>query len=126
MSVSNRRARLPALLALLCVALPLQATTVRPLNIVDLIDHSETIVAGRVEQVTDGFTPAGMPFTEVTIRVVDRFRGAEGETYTFRQFGLAGPAPCQTARSISAAGPKAGRSGTSARRACCSSTRKRA
>ena len=91
MPVSHRRARLPALLALLCVALPIQATTVQPLNIVDLIDHSETIVAGRVEHVTDGFTPAGMPYTEVTIRVVDRFRGAEGETYTFRQFGLAQP-----------------------------------
>ena len=91
MSVSSRRARVPALLVLLCVVMPLQATTVRQLNIIELIDHSETIVAGRVEQVTDGFTPAGMPYTEVTIRVVDRFRGAEGETYTFRQFGLAGP-----------------------------------
>jgi hypothetical protein len=83
--------RLAALLALLYVACPAQATTVRPMNIVDLIDYSETIVAGTVEQVTDGFAANGMPYTEVTVRVLDRFRGADGDTYTFRQFGLSAP-----------------------------------
>lgn len=83
--------RLAALLALLYVAMPIQATTVRPMNVVDLIDHSETIVAGRVEKVTDGFATNGMPYTEVTIRVIDRFRGATGPNYTFRQFGLTKP-----------------------------------
>lgn len=68
-----------------------QATTVRPMNIVDLIDNSATIVAGRVDKVTDGFTAAGMPYTEVTVQVFDRFRGASGSTYTFRQFGLSAP-----------------------------------
>lgn len=67
------------------------ATTVRPMNIVDLIDNSATIVAGRVDKVTDGFTAAGMPYTEVTVHVLDRFRGASGSTYTFRQFGLSAP-----------------------------------
>ena len=84
------RGRLAALLALLYVAMPTQATTVRPMNIVDLIDHSETIVAGRVEKVTDGFAANGMPYTEVTIRVIDHYRGATGADYTFRQFGLTG------------------------------------
>jgi hypothetical protein len=68
-----------------------QATTVKPMNIVDLIDNSATIVAGRVEKVTDGFTAAGLPYTEVTVRVLDRYRGAAGENYTFRQFGLSAP-----------------------------------
>ena len=80
-----------SLLALPWLASPSQATTVRPMNIVDLIDNSETIVAGRVEKVTDGFTANGMPYTEITVRVLDRIRGAQGSTYTFRQFGLTGP-----------------------------------
>ena len=85
------KARLVALLAAAYVATPGHATTVRPMNIVDLVDYSETIVAGRVENVTDGFAPNGLPYTEVTLRVIDRYRGAAGETYTFRQFGLTGP-----------------------------------
>jgi hypothetical protein len=80
-----------SLLALTWLSSPSQATTVRPMNIVDLIDNSETIVAGRVERVTDGFTANGMPYTEITVRVLDRIRGAQGSTYTFRQFGLTGP-----------------------------------
>jgi hypothetical protein len=68
-----------------------QATTVKPMNIVDLIDNSATIVAGRVERVTDGFTAAGLPYTEVTVHVLDRFRGVSGNTFTFRQFGLSAP-----------------------------------
>ena len=61
------------------------------MNIIDLIDNSETIVAGRVEQVTDGFAAGGLPYTEVTLRVNERYRGAAGATFTFRQFGLARP-----------------------------------
>jgi hypothetical protein len=61
------------------------------MNILDLIDRAETIVAGRVEHVADGFTAAGMPYTEVTVRVIDRFRGAQAQTLTFRQFGLSAP-----------------------------------
>jgi hypothetical protein len=85
--------RLGCALALLVSSwtLPVQATTVKPMNIVDLIDRSETIVAGRVDQVTDGFTATGLPYTEVTVHVLDRFRGASGSTYTFRQFGLSAP-----------------------------------
>jgi len=80
-----------SLLALPWLSQPGFATTVRPMNIVDLIDNSETIVAGRVEKVTDGFNANGMPYTEITVHVLDRFRGADGSTYTFRQFGLTGP-----------------------------------
>jgi len=85
------RKRLAALLAGFCIGMSAQATTVRPMNIVDLVDYSETILAGRVESVTEGFAANGMPYTEVTVRVIDRFRGADAERYTFRQFGLTGP-----------------------------------
>lgn len=73
------------------LASPGLATTVKPMNIVDLIDNSATILAGRVERVTDGFTPAGLPYTEVTVHVLDRFRGVSGNSFTFRQFGLSAP-----------------------------------
>jgi hypothetical protein len=92
MNPFSRRERLSVLLALLWTAMPSShATTVRPMNIVDLIDNSETIVAARVEKVTDGFTAHDMPYTEVTVRVLDHFRGAQGDRYTFRQFGLSAP-----------------------------------
>ena len=92
MTASSRRGLALALLAApFWLATPGHATTVRPMNVLDLVNNSETIVAGRVERVTDGFASNGMPYTEVTLRVLDRFRGAEGDHYTFRQFGLIQP-----------------------------------
>lgn len=82
---------MPVLIALIWSSIPAQATTVRPMNIVDMVNHSETIMAGRVESVVDGFNASGMPYTEVTIRVIERFRGANDSTFTFRQFGLSAP-----------------------------------
>ena len=67
------------------------ATSVREMSIVDLLEHSQTIVAGRVEKVTDGIGPNGVPFTEVTLAVTDPIRGTKGKTHTFRQFGLDKP-----------------------------------
>ena len=77
--------------ASLAVSSLTQATTVRPMNIIDLIDGSDAIVAGRVQKVTDGFDASGLPYTEITVHVVDRFRGVSGNTFTFRQFGLSAP-----------------------------------
>ena len=48
------------------------------MNIVDLLDHSQTIVAGHVTKVTDGFDAKGMPYTEVTINVIGHDPRAEG------------------------------------------------
>jgi hypothetical protein len=59
-------------------------------NIVDLIADSETIISGAVKEVTDGFEN-GIPYTQVTIEVKEKFRGEIGEEYTFRQFGLTQP-----------------------------------
>ncbi len=67
------------------------ATSVREMSIVDLLEHSQTIVAGRVEKVSDGTGPNGVPFTEVTLAVTDPIRGTDGKTHTFRQFGLDKP-----------------------------------
>ena len=67
------------------------ATSVAPLTLVELIDHAETIVAGEVLSVVDGFDSRGLPYTEVTLRVSDASRGGEGGTTRFRQFGLDKP-----------------------------------
>jgi hypothetical protein len=80
-----------AALALLAASVPGHATSVIPMTVVDLLAHSDAIVAGQVQSVTDGFDARGLPYTEVTIKVADTIRGQKAETYTFRQFGLDKP-----------------------------------
>lgn len=88
----RRRARTWFAAALLLLTAPLlRATTVRPQNLADLVTHSDTIVIGTVEKVTDGFDDRRVPYTEVTLRVSDTLRGPAGETLRFRQFGLTAP-----------------------------------
>ena len=79
------------LCALIFASASSHATSVRQMNVVDLLAHSDTIVSGQVEKVTDGFAPGGVPYTEVTLRVMDTIRGDKAATYTFRQFGLDKP-----------------------------------
>jgi len=50
-----------AALATLAVSVPGYATSVQEMSIVDLLNHSQSIVAGRVEKVTDGFDAKGVP-----------------------------------------------------------------
>jgi hypothetical protein len=80
-----------AALGLLAASTPSLATSVMPMTVVDLLAHSQTIVSGQVQSVTDGFDARGLPYTEVTLKVSDTIRGQKAETYTFRQFGLAEP-----------------------------------
>ena len=76
------------LLGMVMLATPGHATSVRPMNVVDLLTYSTTIVSGYVEKVTDGFDANGVPYTEVTLKVNDAIRGAQGDRHTFRQYGL--------------------------------------
>ncbi len=80
-----------AALSLTALSAPSHATSVQQMSIVDLLNHSQDIVAGRVDKVSDGFDAKGAPYTEVTLKVTDVIRGAKGETYTFRQYGLDKP-----------------------------------
>jgi hypothetical protein len=80
-----------AALSITVLSAPSHATSVQQMSVVDLLDHSQDIVAGRVDKVTDGFDAKGVPYTEVTLKVMDMIRGAKGETYTFRQYGLDKP-----------------------------------
>ena len=69
------------------------ATKIKKQNLTELIGQSESIVAGTVKSVTDGFDANGVPYTEITIAVGSVAKGqqAEKEDYTFRQFGLLEP-----------------------------------
>jgi hypothetical protein len=84
----------PAPAATLVTAADTQNTDSAPTsgapNIVELIGDSEFIVRGLVKEVTDGFEN-GLPYTQVTVKVSEAFRGAVGAEYTFRQFGLTKP-----------------------------------
>jgi hypothetical protein len=68
-----------------------QAASVASQNLVNLIQHSDRILVGTVESITDGFDSNNVPYTEVTLRVSDHIRGKANETVTFRQFGLLQP-----------------------------------
>lgn len=68
------------------------AASAKRVNLVDLIQHADTIVAGRVAHVTDGFDDNGIPYTEVTLTVAKKIRGQNvTDSFTFRQFGLLKP-----------------------------------
>ncbi|WP_226876479.1 hypothetical protein [Microbulbifer hainanensis] len=80
--------------AMVMLVVPMaNAMKLKSQNLTQLIQSSESIVAGNVKSVTDGIDDAGIPFTEVTIQVGSTAKGAvkEGSEYTFRQFGLLKP-----------------------------------
>jgi hypothetical protein len=74
-------------------AVPAQAAKLRSQNLTQLITDAQMIVAGRVLSVTDGVTPTGLPYTEITLSVNDSAKGElrGGAKYKFRQFGLVAP-----------------------------------
>jgi len=80
-----------AALGLVAASAPSHATSVAQATVVDLLAHSQAIVVGQVQSVTDGFDARGLPYTEVTLKVADTIRGQKADTYTFRQFGLDKP-----------------------------------
>ncbi len=81
-----------ALFALAVTVAPAFSSSVLHRNVVDLIELSERIIVGEVLDVSDGFDN-NVPYTQVTVRVDESIRGANGGTYTFRQFGLIEPRP---------------------------------
>ena len=88
-------ARLAVLVLLTTLMSTAFAASVKHTNLVDLMTHAESIVVGQIDQVEDGFDANGVPYTEVTLKLAEQIRGSksagDGETYTFRQFGLLKP-----------------------------------
>lgn len=69
-------------------------------NLTQLIADSQTIIAGTVQNVSDGISPDGIPYTEISIAVSSTAKGAakDQEVYTFRQFGLLEPRELENGR----------------------------
>lgn len=80
-----------AVALVVCMA-PTAQAELRKQNLVQLVQSSQSIVAGTVSDVHDGIDNNGIPYTEVTIMVGTKVKGKiqMGE-YTFRQFGLLEP-----------------------------------
>jgi hypothetical protein len=77
-------------------------------NLTQLITDSQSIIAGKVTRVTDGVSPGGLPYTEVTIAVSDSAKGElrGGKTLTFRQFGLLEPRRMPNGKTLVAVSPE--------------------
>lgn len=81
------RLRLALVGVILAAVVPAAAASrVEPLNLVDLIVHSDHILRGTVTRVTDGDN-GDVSYTEVTLRVAESILGGGGDEYTFRQVG---------------------------------------
>ncbi|MEW6981933.1 hypothetical protein AAD001_04690 [Colwelliaceae bacterium 6471] len=76
----------------LALASSANAMKLKKQNLQELTDASQSIIAGEVISVTDGFDNK-RPYTEVTIKVGSDAKGKlkDDSTYTFRQFGLLKP-----------------------------------
>lgn len=62
------------------------ATTLLKLDLDALISHSEQIVAAEVTEIK-AEQVQGRIFTNITIKVIERFKGSGADTITFRQLG---------------------------------------
>lgn len=81
-------------LMIACLAVTFQhahATSVKQMNVADLINYGDKIIAGRVTAVSDGFDSNNLPYTDVTVAISESLKGNAKGYYTFRQFGLAEP-----------------------------------
>ncbi|MBI3940047.1 MAG: hypothetical protein HY315_04375 [Acidobacteria bacterium] len=82
------------LLALLAVGIPAYATSVRAVELDELVGSSDQIFLGRVVEVRQG-TLAGfdLNYTEYTFAVSDWIKGGSGDTLKVRQLGRGAGAP---------------------------------
>ncbi len=89
-------------------AVAVQAAKLKQQNLTQLIADAQMIVAGKVVRVTDGVTPQGLPYTEITLSVQDSARGQlrGGASYKFRQFGLVAPRKMPNGKMLLAVSPE--------------------
>lgn len=81
-------------LAMILLSVPAaQAMKIKSQNLKFLITDSQSIVFGTVSKVSDGIDKSGVPYTEVTMQVGTSAKGKikDGESFSFRQFGLLEP-----------------------------------
>ncbi len=81
--------RLTALLVFLFLTGPsiTQATSLRVVNLEDLVRHSKTIFKGKCVNVLAGVDARGLPYSQYGFRVVEMLRGSPRDLVTVKQFG---------------------------------------
>ena len=97
-----RRASIAAALLALggawLLAPPSRATSMKPLNLSDLVRESTHIVSGTVSAVSEGIDLNKIPYTEIQLKVSESIRGETNGKMTFRQFGLQSARPDENGR----------------------------
>lgn len=85
-----RRVRLWAAVPTVCLTLCLvQATSLRPMNLQEIVQYSSRIFSGVCLSAVDGVDSRGLPYSLYTFRIAEAIRGRfEGDTVTVKQFGL--------------------------------------
>jgi hypothetical protein len=69
-------------------ALPLQATSVRPMDLDHLTQAAGMIVAGKVTHVESRPDQHGLPATFITIAVTEKIKGVQEDALTIKQLGF--------------------------------------
>lgn len=85
--------RLVSLLAVIAFSsVPLGATSLKMMNLADMVGHSERIFSGICQAVSSGLDENNMPYTSYSFRVTDSIYGiADQQVVVVKQFGLAEP-----------------------------------
>ena len=89
-SLAQRWVSLLAIIAF--SSFPLGATSLRMVNLADMVGHSERIFSGICQAVSSGLDENNMPYTSYSFRVTDSIHGiANQQVVVVKQFGLAEP-----------------------------------
>ena len=89
----NRYLRWVSLLVIIAFStIPLGATSLKMVNLADMVGHSERIFSGVCQAVSSGLDENNMPYTSYSFRVTDSIYGiANQQVVVVKQFGLAEP-----------------------------------
>ena len=84
----NPRVAVSVTAAVVLLAAAAHGTTVRPMNLEEMVQNSGAIFLGECTGAQSGRDDRGLPSTTYTFRVLKSVRGAAGKTVTIKQFGL--------------------------------------
>ncbi len=77
---------------LLLMTIPLGATSLRVMNLEDLVENSQRIFSAVCQSVSSGFDENNLPYTRYSFRVTDSIHGvANQQVVVIKQFGLSEP-----------------------------------
>jgi len=89
----NRYLRWGSLLAVIAFStIPLGATSLKMMNLADMVGHSKRIFSGVCQDESSGLDENNMPYTRYSFRVTDSIYGiADQQVVVIKQFGLVEP-----------------------------------